>query len=148
MYEVMKKIPTALGRLKYVSEVLDATARNLDELSFEDAKSVTEPFIDMLIGCSESVVVSGGSSDGLVGLPVTELTPERIAEDVKHSKGVDKIIKALEQGKKVDAVKLFRDVFGTTLKNSLEEVESVYDGNKIVVDKWVYGGKVIWRRKK
>lgn len=124
MYQVMKKIPTVIGRLKYISGILQVTVESLDEhISLSETQEVTEPFVEMLVGCLDDLEEQCNTNIG------------------------NKIIQKLENGNKIPAIKLFKEEFGASLKESKEEIESIYDGNKITVDKWVYDGKVLWRKK-
>lgn len=129
MYQVMKKIPTVMGRLTYISEQMKVILSVVDanDMPLSEVNDITEPLIEMLVGCT----------DGL----------KDIQQEI-HTDIGDKIIAELKNQNKITAIKYFRDEFGTSLKESKDEIERIYNGNGgLLVDNWEYNGVILWREK-
>ena len=128
MYQIMKKIPTTMGRLTYISEQMKVilSAVDADDMPLSEVNEITEPLIEMLAGCTEG------------------LKDKRC---VIYTDIGDKIVTKLKNRNKITAIKYFRDEFGTSLKESKNEIERIYDGNGgLLVDNWEYNGVILWRK--
>lgn len=127
MYQVMKNIKSIKGRLKYISDVLCVAVENIEEnASKEVIQEITEPFVEMLIGCSEGV-------------------NETVVLESKNTRIGEEVIEQLKLENKIVAIKLFKQEFDTSLKDAKNEIERIYECGKILVQEWEYDGKVLWK---